>query len=118
MLDDVKSRKLFQPGYRSPDPYGNWDPEKDFNPTAPRQGGPAPSKKTGAAAPGAAGAARLGDAAQAAPATGPVTVKTPEDAMKLPKGTVFMTPDGRRKVAPGPPAAAAAPSAAPFTDNE
>jgi hypothetical protein len=27
-------------------------------------------------------------------------IKTPEEAMKLPKGTVFMTPDGRRKVVP------------------
>lgn len=28
----------------------------------------------------------------------PVQVQTPEDAMKLPPGTVFITPDGRRKV--------------------
>jgi hypothetical protein len=30
----------------------------------------------------------------------PVKVRTPEEAMKLPSGTVFETPDGRRKVVP------------------
>lgn len=40
-LDDIKSRKMFQPGYRAPNPYANWNPEQDFNlgktpaPTAP-----------------------------------------------------------------------------------
>ena len=42
-----------------------------------------------------------GGAVPSAPAPGaggPVRVNTPEEAMALPKGTVFMTPDGRRKV--------------------
>ncbi len=30
-LDDIKSRKMFQPGYRAPNPYENWDSDKDFN---------------------------------------------------------------------------------------
>lgn len=40
-------------------------------------------------------------AVQAAPAPSqPVRVNTPEDAMRLPPGTVFITPDGRQKVRP------------------
>lgn len=39
--------------------------------------------------------------AKAAPAPSqPVRVNTPEDAMRLPSGTVFITPDGRQKVRP------------------
>ena len=61
--------------------------------------------------PGAASAPAPGtpEAAQAAnaPATpggggaaAPVTVSSPADVAKLPSGTIFVTPDGRRKVAP------------------
>lgn len=39
-------------------------------------------------------------AATQAPAGQPVRVNTPDEAMKLPSGTVFQTPDGRTKVRP------------------
>lgn len=49
---------------------------------------------------------RAAPPAAAAPGGGgqpgePVRVNTPADAAKLPPGTVFITPDGRRKVVPG-----------------
>jgi CheY-like chemotaxis protein len=39
-------------------------------------------------------------AGSAANGTAPVQVSSPEEAMKLPSGTVFVTPDGRTKVRP------------------
>ncbi len=64
----------------------------------PSQGGEAPagSPPAATAQPAPAGAGPSG--APAAPA--PVRVNTPEDALKLPPGTPFMTPDGRLKVRP------------------
>lgn len=40
------------------------------------------------------------ETAAAAPANDPVRVSTPDEAMKLPSGTTFVTPDGRVKVRP------------------
>jgi hypothetical protein len=39
-------------------------------------------------------------AASRAPSNAPVRVNTPDEALALPSGTVFMTPDGRTKVRP------------------
>ena len=52
-----------------------------------------PKQETEAAS--QAGAAQPREAAPAIP-----TINSPDEARKLPSGTVFMTPDGRRKVAP------------------
>jgi hypothetical protein len=38
--------------------------------------------------------------AKASDPQGPIRVNTPEEAAKLPSGTIFLTPDGRTKVAP------------------
>ena len=37
---------------------------------------------------------------EASPSNGPVKVNTPQEAMALPSGTQFVTPDGRVKVRP------------------
>jgi hypothetical protein len=103
-LDDIKSRKMFQPGYRAPNPYADWN-EQDFH------GKPVPAASPGtgrggggtkAAAPETSGeeesdagtAGGIVSSAHAAPAA-PVRVTSPEDAKKLPKGTQVVLPDGR-----------------------
>jgi hypothetical protein len=54
---------------------------------AAQPGAPAPAQPAAPAAPAATGGA-------------PVRVNTPEEAMALPSGTQFVTPDGRVKVRP------------------
>jgi hypothetical protein len=61
----------------------------------PQQLGAPPAAPQAAAAPPAPQAAP-----QAAPRAEPVKVMSPAQAMKLPSGTLFMTPDGRTKVRP------------------
>jgi hypothetical protein len=53
-----------------------------------------------APAPGTPEAAAAANAPGAGVSSGPVTVSNPADVAKLPSGTIFVTPDGRRKVAP------------------
>jgi len=84
-LDDIKSRRMFQAGYKAPDPYSDWDPDKDLaplkaTPGTTRAAGPAPSKVT-AAPPSAAGIDALGSSANAAPS--PLAAVPPGAIKKL-----------------------------------
>jgi len=53
-----------------------------------------------APAPGTPEATAAANAPGAGVSGGPVTVSNPADVARLPSGTIFVTPDGRRKVAP------------------
>jgi hypothetical protein len=102
-IDDIKSRKMFQPGYRAPNPYENWDPDKDLTPagktipaTAPAAPAPpqTPGNRAAAAPPPRVVGAGIVSPAAAATAQR-VKVSTPADLAKLPSGTPFITDDGR-----------------------